>query len=276
MSTSGSTDWTRTRNELLTRSLRIVGAVADENSPTASQLSTANEALNAMIKAWQNDDIFLWARDWETKTFNASTEVTGTDGNIYECTRSHTMAAVNHPITGADYTTFWYKRGSTGGTWTLGNSATAIGDFEVASDTLDIEKAFIRDNDSDTPIDIVPLAKYLDVYQKFNTGKPYMLALDKQLTPRVYLYHPPDVTTYVLHYLRVRKLEDFDAAANNPDFPERWINAVVWGLADQIGAEYSLPLQERLYNLGESKRWYEMAKKDNKETSDSDFVKGAF
>jgi hypothetical protein len=276
MATSGSTNWTITRNEIVTRSLRIVGAISTENSPTANQLTTGVEALNAMIKAWQTDDIFLWTRDWETKTFTASSEVTGTDGNIYECIRSHTSGSSTKPITGADYTTYWYKRGTTGGTWYTSTSYSSIGDFDVASDTLDIEKAFIRDNDSDTNVDIVSFAKYLDVYQKFNTGKPYMMALDKQLTPKVYLYHPPDITTYVLHYLRVRKLEDFDASTNNPDFPVKWINAIIWGLADELSDEYGLGIVERQRISKKSVTWYSMAKKNNKETDDMQFVKGAF
>jgi hypothetical protein len=276
MATSGSTDWTRTRNQIISRALRIVGILSAEDSPTSNQLENANEALNSMVKAWQNDAIFLWTRDWETKTFSVSSEVTGTDGKIYECIRSHTSATANKPITGADYSTYWYNRGSTGGTWADATSYSAIGDFNVGSDTLDIEKAFIRDNNSDTNVEIVALDRYLDVYQKFNTGKPYMLTIDKQLTPKVYLYHPPDSTSYVLHYLRSRKLEDFDSAANNPDFPERWINALVWGLADELSDEVGLALLERARISNRSDKWYFMAKKNNKETTDGDFIKGAF
>ncbi len=55
---------------------------------------------------------------------STASEVTGTDANIYTCTISHTSAASNRPITGADYASYWVAGGSTGGVWASGTAYT--------------------------------------------------------------------------------------------------------------------------------------------------------
>ena len=42
-----------------------------------------------------------------------------------------------------------------------------------------------------------------------------------------------------------RPFEDFDAAADNPDFPVEWFRALVYGLAYDLASDYGIPLQER-------------------------------
>ena len=36
-------------------------------------------------------------------------------------------------------------------------------------------------------------------------------------------------------------IEDMDAAADNPDFPQEWYNALSWGLAEQLIPEHGVP-----------------------------------
>lgn len=273
MATSGSYDFTMTRDTIISAAFRKSGI----STPTATDVTNAAEALNLICKALQTDNE-IWTRNWTQKTFTASSEVTGTDGNIYTCILSHTSAASNKPITGANYLTYWVKKGTTGGTWITATAYTSIGDFTLTDETVDIEKAFIRDtNSNDYPVRIAPLTEYLSVLDKSNTGRPYMLVFDKQLNPVVYLYYQPDVTTYILHYLRIKRLQDFDASTDNPDFPVHWFRYLVYALAAEIAPD----LQK--LSVGEIDRLEQKAAKllnsaisISNETVDREFIKGAF
>lgn len=61
MATSGSTDYSQTRDDIIKRSLRLIGALAQGESPTTDQVTEAAVALNGLVKAWQADGMPLWA-----------------------------------------------------------------------------------------------------------------------------------------------------------------------------------------------------------------------
>jgi hypothetical protein len=277
LATSGSTDWTRTRDEIIERALRIIGKLGSGQRASAAMTSEGSEALNAMVKSWQSENVFLWTTEWISTTMaTASSEVTGTDSAVYTCIRDHTSGNTNKPITGADYETYWKERGSTGGVWVTSTSYSSIGDFDVASDTISIEKAFIRYNEDDYDLEIIDKFRFMNIPDKADEGRPTHLWLDRQLTPHIYLWPIPDETTYVLHYKRIRLIEDFDASGNNPDFPIRWINALTYGLAHHLSHEYQLPLQERLALKAEAKEFLDIAQSMETEVSEDNFITGAF
>ena len=63
---SGSVDYKITRDTLSTAALRLLGVVDPENAagPTTNQLANAAEAMNLMIKQWQDIGIQLWERKY--------------------------------------------------------------------------------------------------------------------------------------------------------------------------------------------------------------------
>lgn len=61
MATSGSTDFSISRDQLLTGALRVAGGVAQGDTATATQLTEAAEALNMLVKECQADGMPLWA-----------------------------------------------------------------------------------------------------------------------------------------------------------------------------------------------------------------------
>lgn len=60
MATSGSTNWSLNRNQVITGALRKLGVLPSGGTPTAAQISDANDALNALVKAFQADGMPLW------------------------------------------------------------------------------------------------------------------------------------------------------------------------------------------------------------------------
>lgn len=93
--------------------------------------------MNGMIKSWQAENIHLWKVQWLTQTLTASSEVTGTDSEVYTCIRGHTSNINNKPITGGNWNTYWKKTGSTGGTWVTATAYTAISDINLINSVTD-------------------------------------------------------------------------------------------------------------------------------------------
>jgi len=59
--TSGSTDFSITRDDIIKRALRLIGVLAQGETPTTDQVTEAAFALNGLVKAWQTDGLPLWA-----------------------------------------------------------------------------------------------------------------------------------------------------------------------------------------------------------------------
>jgi hypothetical protein len=116
-------------------------------------------------------------------------------------------------------------------------------------------QAWYRNNNRDTPINIITRDTYQLMQAKGNTG-----------TPTLFWYNPPGgisatenlgvVTVYpapdayaaandTIYFTGVKPFMDFDASTDVPDFPQYWYNAIKWGTADQLAYEYGVGLAER-------------------------------
>jgi len=73
MSTSGTTTWSLQRDAVIRGALRKLSVLAGGSSPTATQVTEAAEALNAMIKGFQVDGMPIWAIKEYTFTTTAGT-----------------------------------------------------------------------------------------------------------------------------------------------------------------------------------------------------------
>ncbi len=240
MPTSGSHDFTRTRNEIITAALRKLESVAQGQNASVSQIEEGSEALNVITKSLQNRGVRLWTVENRVQTFTASSQVT-VGGNVYTCFYPHTSAATDQPGVGANWRTYWHLGGTAGApAWVLATAYTASGVINLDDNTVGLQKVMIRDaNNSDTPIEIVTYDTFFEIDDKYNLGAvPDCVAFKQDLTPRMFIYPQPNDTTYSLPYLAIRKLEDWDAAGNTPDFPERWIEFLIYELAVNLAPEY--------------------------------------
>jgi len=274
MAVSGVFTFDLTRTEIIESALQRIGRLSEGVSASATQLSLGTRWLNLVVKSLQNEGVQLWTQEWETQTLTASSEVTGTDGNVYTCIRPHTSASSNKPVTGADYSTYWTLAGSTGGVWATSTAYTSLSSFDLPARTVGIVQAFVRDTqDNDLPVDLIPFSDYLRISDKTYTGGPDSLAINDDIsTPRAFLYPIPDDVTDVIHILRIRPLYDYDAASNTSDFPQRWLEVVIFGLAERLAHNYGLDintiqLQERRFRNALAQ-----AKGEDREVTTVDFV----
>lgn len=61
MATSGTTTWSLNRDQVINAALRKLAVLSGGSTPAAYEVTNANEALNAMLKAFQADGMPIWA-----------------------------------------------------------------------------------------------------------------------------------------------------------------------------------------------------------------------
>lgn len=276
MAISTSYDWTHYTDQLITQTLRHMGVLSRSQMASELQLYDGKQVLNRMVKSWQAKKIFLWTIEEDHKVITASSEVTGTDSNIYTCILSHTAALTNKPITGADWNKYWVLYGSTGGTWTLSTAYTCAGVFDVDADCVGIDKAWIRDaSGSMTPIEIISGTKFTTL-DRNDFGSVTHMWLEK-LAPltanRMRCYPIPDDDDEVIYYNKIRKLRDFDRGVDDADFPAHWQDALVCNLSYKWARNFHLDPQAFKSEAIES---FNEAYGGEMDDDDNDFIAPSF
>lgn len=250
MATSGSYDWTLTRDNIIKAALTKLKVIDHDGTPTTAQVNSASVVLNAMIKAWRSEGIFLWSLEETVQALTASTIVVGTDGNDYECIKNHTSANANKPITGANYLDYWKATGGTGSgvVWADAQAYTCIAENSLAAEIIGIDRPFYRSDEYvDTPLRTITREEYMAIGSKTTKATPTLVWFSRELgQPKMVLWPiPPDGDTGRIHYDAVKKPQDFDAANDNPDFTEEWFEALYLGLADKLSFSFNIPYGDR-------------------------------
>jgi len=205
MATSGSSDFTITRNDVINAALRICRAYTiGESAPEAEQVVNASEALNLLLKNLVVRGGLLW---------------TMTEGELY------------------------LSKGQA--SYLVGPSTTS--DLQIVRPTRILD-ARVTEGDTEIPIQIIGRNEYFDLTSKESQGRPTQLYYDRQLTDgTLYVYPTPDDSGETIKFTYERVIEDFDAAANNPDFPPEWFRALKWMLAAEIAIEYGIAPERIAY-----------------------------
>lgn len=63
MATSGSVNYTQTRNDIIHNAYRLIGVYGIGRTISAEDMETASQFLNMMIKTYQADGLHLWAKE---------------------------------------------------------------------------------------------------------------------------------------------------------------------------------------------------------------------
>ena len=280
MAVSGSSDFTRTRDQIISRSARLVGAIKAGETMGSQEVTDFSEALNAMVKRWSatpgmqvwcSSEATLFPQVSQVKYDLAASSSDHATGS-YVATTIATAAASGATsisvasITGvasADYVGVVVDDGTIHWTTVSGAPASATITLTTALDAAaavgnavftyttkigrplkiadarryNIASAF------DTPLS-KPVARldYQALSNKTQTGTINQIFYDPQLaTGYLYLWQPVSAVRDLVKFTYHRPIQDFDAASNNPDLPQEWIDVLVWNLADMMGPEYDIP-----------------------------------
>jgi hypothetical protein len=217
MALSTSYNYVTTRDDIIKRALRIIGALGQGETPVAAAVTEAAQALNDIFKEWQADGLQLWKYIEQSITLVAGT-------NAYNI---GTGATIN---TGAPLKIVTAYRRTT---YTNGDTAdvpmTIVPQFDYR---------MLPNKQSDGP------PTHLWYKHAPATAGEIVGVITLWPTPDASFVSPTGATGSVLiNYMA--PLMDFDAASDNPDIPNYLINALVWSLADQLSYEYGVPVTDR-------------------------------
>lgn len=215
MATSGSYNWTSTRNDIIASAFRKIARLGDYESITdasnTAKLNAGIAAINPMIKALQNKGMPVWALTTRILSF-----------------------------------TPWASTG----TVTIGPGQI----INIPDKPLKLLQAVRRNNSvptkpTDTDILIYTYDDYLALSSKLSVGTPTVLMYRPlAYTGELSLWNLPDAWWQTNGQLIIRyhrPFQDFDSATDEPDFPVEWHEALVYGLAARLAPEYSLSLPDR-------------------------------
>jgi hypothetical protein len=276
MATSGSTDYSITRNDIIKYALQEIGVLGVDEIPDASLTSGAVARLNHMTKAWMGDGYNLWASAQVflfltkkqakynlgsggdravfesdlTKTTTNAIALSGATTFAVDSTSGMTVSD-NIGIAADDNTMSWSTISSIGsGTVTVasGVSAGAASGADVyfynksAPRPLRIFHMMRRQTNSlDIPMVVSSRTEYWDLPNKTSDGSPTEYFYDPQLNNgMLYIWPTPAIGTDVLIFGAQRPLEDFDSSSDNPDFPIEWSEALIYGLAKRLAGSYNV------------------------------------
>ncbi len=211
MATSGSTNYTCTRDDIINRALRIVSAIGQGETPDTTAINEAATALNMLVKERQADGMQLWkVQTCSPITLTASTK-------DYNIGKSSTIAQVA-PL---KILQAWIR---------------------TTSSADDSPMLIITKADYDLYGVKTSTGQPSQLY--YNPPGPGLPEQQGTIT----LYPAPDTTTATnctLVFTAMYPIMEFDVSTDNPDFPSYYFNALTWGLASQLAYEYGVPLAER-------------------------------
>jgi len=273
MTTSGSTDFTSTTNNIIKDAFSKINVVGVDENPSAEDNSFAYRELNRMVKRWQTPDNHLWKKktgtiflqkdqseynlsatgnhaaiDYVKTTLSADEAIGQTNLSV---TSSAGMTAADYiGIETDDNNLFWSTIASVpDSTSVIINDAlttAASSGLRVYSYTTRISEPYfvysaVREdrNEIDIPVDSLSYEEYFQQPNKTQSGTPTLYEYDRQLgvgVIRVWLV--PEDVEWLLKITYSEKIEDFDANSNTPDFPQEWEDAIVLNLAVKLAPTY--------------------------------------
>jgi hypothetical protein len=208
MTISGNANWNMTRDAIVNASLRKIGVLVDGGVVTSTQLTNAQEALNNLVFSLYAQGMPVWAM---TTTF--FTPVLG---------------QVAYPV----------------------GLGIGSGNLNIQA-PLKITQGWSRDNISNTdiPLNIYTQYNYNLLSTKINQGYPVHLwyqPLNQAGT--ITIWPAPDqytATNRSVYFVYQRAFDEFDSSTDTPDFPQVWLEPLIYSLAHRLSPEYGLPISEQ-------------------------------
>ena len=296
MATSGTSTFTRTRDQIITDAARKIRAIRAGEVMGARMLQDFAAGLNSMVKAWQARGLHVWTRA-EATLFpqvgqtRYALAATGAD----HCTLSYvatTLSAAEASgqtalsvtddagIANADHigivldngNLFWSTVSGTPASdvVTISNaltSAAASGNAVYAYTSRIVRplrvveaRRYNVSSGRDTQlVDPMALLDYRRLPNKTQSGTVTQVCYDPSLTTGyLYLWLTPANLNDLIKFTWWRPIEDFNAAGDNADLPQEWIRAITFNLAVDMSPEFSVPrdVMEGQFGVGTLAREY--------------------
>lgn len=285
MATSGSSDFTLDRDELIKRSLDLIGVYDVTDTANADDITAAATHLNLIVKEMMAEGMDLPVRRIVTLFLTGATSYTLGTGSTDHYTESY----VQTDLTADTTTTVLAVTSSTGMTAadnallvlddgtlfastiasvdsatqiTLNDTPTSIASsgnylFTYTTKANRPQRIFnpyrqSNDSSSDVPVDVIGYSDYAQLTPKTQTGATNQIHYNpSQTTGKMYVWPIGNSNFKKITFMAETPVEDFDASTDNPFFPVEWFNTLVWRLAAELAFVYDIPAEKRrdIYNI---------------------------
>lgn len=283
MTTSGSVDFSVSRDNLIDDALRLVGAIGPDDNSSTNQKTHSARILNMIAKGWQSYGCSLWARKTgyvfpqsDVNAINlgpsgghASTSYTHTTTSAASASGASTITVTsatgilttyNIGIEQSDGTMQWTTVNGTPAGSVVTLTATLTGAVSSGAHVyvyqtkiqrpLRVTQAFLHDLVDTTDVEtwVISKGEYDLLSNKEIEGEPNQLAYDPQLDNGT-LYITPrfkdgrNLITIVFQ----RPFEDFDTNTDTPDFPQEWYLPLMYALGVVLAPTYGMPVMDRAH-----------------------------
>lgn len=281
MATSGTATFSRNRDQIIKAAARRVGAIEAGETPDAGIVTDFAEALNAMVKAWQADGLYVWTStegilfpQLEQSRYTLSTTSTDKAAGAYVATALSADALIGatsitvDSITGIsnadnigvqldDGTLDWSTvSGAPSGSTIV--MAAGLGDSVsdgalVLTYTTNIvrplkilsARRFNLISEIETPLDEMDRAEYFEQPNKSNAGTPTSFFYDRRgganTSGYFYLWPEPGSVEDAIKFTFARPIQDFSVAGDDADLPQEWFKALISNLAFEMADDFDVP-----------------------------------
>jgi len=307
MATSGSKNFSVTRNDIIYAALRKLGEFDSAETPGGDETADASFALNYLVKEYVAQGADIWLRTELTlfiqngqESYSIGTSGDNVTSSFAETTLDGAQASGATSMTvdsiagisAGDYVGVKVDDGSIH--WTTVNGApagtTVVLTTGIDDDAADGNKLYAyttksyrphsifyasrRDlNDYDVPVDLIGDDEYRFLAHKGQSGAPnqahYRATLDNGT---LFVWPTGDGSADKILLTAEYYPDDFDAASDNPEFPIEWTSALVFGLATELAPEYGIPRLETKDLRGEAYRKLQVALDFDVEDASVEFV----
>jgi len=213
-----SSNYSINRDQIISLALRKLGVLEIGDTPDANSVANAAMSLNLLIKQFNTDGLKLW--------------------KVSELIVPLVSGQTSYTLGGSGSATMYDALAPT---------------VAITDKPLKVIQGFYRNITStpvvDTPVLLVSKQEYNVLGSKFSTGTANTIFYDaRKLNGILYVYLTPD--TYAqnnlqMHLIAQMPINDLSLATEVPDFPNEWMNCLVWNLADQLSMEYGVPMNSR-------------------------------
>lgn len=282
MATSGSIDFSLTRDNVIQDALELCEVIIPGATPDAAHVTTVARTLNMMLKHWQSLHINLFAVQKVYLFLNQDQHEysISSASSMAESTTSFVATAINNTagyaagitsivvdsITGISTTNKIGVEQSDGSMhWTTVNGApsgstivlTAATTVTISDNALvyayttragrfrKVLEAYRHDagDNTETPVTIISKKDYWEQASKASDGPVASIYYDPQITTgKLWVWPEVDNAVDYLILHVERTLEDLDAASNDLDFPQEWYLPIVYGVAYLSSPKFHVPM----------------------------------
>ena len=275
MTTSGSTNFSVSRNQVIIAALQAIRVLGEDETPSSSAIGSANILLNMLTKSFENYSKNVWKKSECTlfpqmgqasytlggsSTDHATESFVQTTLSAAEASGQTVLSVTSSSgMTAADYVGIVMDDGSTH--WTtivsvdsaIQITITTATDDDAASGnvvfayTTKIFKPLkiygIRrlevSNDNETNIKEISYNDYQKMPNKTTTATPMSYHYQRNNADGIlYVWQAPMDASDVLKITYASSFEDFDNTSDTPDFPQEWFRALYLGLACDLAHPY--------------------------------------